>query len=186
MARCSRPAAGGRPVAELLAHADRDLVEATAEAKPGDEKKTFSMHSFGAQFAEVRVDPDLGTVRLARLVGAFDTGRVMNAKTARSQLLGGMVFGVGMALLEETRVDADTGRVVNSNIAEYLLPVNADIPDMQVIMVEGDDRNANPIGAKGLGELPMVGMAAAIANAVWHATGIRVRDLPIRIEQLLA
>jgi xanthine dehydrogenase YagR molybdenum-binding subunit len=134
----------------------------------------------------VRVDPDLGIDRLARLVGAFDTGRVMNAKTAHSQLLGGMVFGVGMALLEETRVDGETGRVVNSNIAEYLLPVNADIPDMQVIMVEGDDRNANPIGAKGLGELPMVGMAAAIANAVWHATGVRVRDLPIRIEQLLA
>jgi xanthine dehydrogenase YagR molybdenum-binding subunit len=172
-------------VAELLAHAGRDAVEARVEAKPGKEKEQFSMHSFGAQFAEVRVDPDLGMVRLARLVGAFDTGRVMNAKTARSQLLGGMVFGVGMALLEETRVDGDTGRVVNSNIAEYLLPVNADIPDMQVIMVEGDDRNANPIGAKGLGELPMVGMAAAIANAVWHATGVRVRELPVRIEQLL-
>jgi xanthine dehydrogenase YagR molybdenum-binding subunit len=172
-------------VAELLAHLGRDAVEASAEAKPGKERDAFSMHSFGAQFAEVRVDPDLGIVRLARLVGAFDTGRVMNAKTARSQLLGGMVFGVGMVLLEETRIDRDTGRVVNSNIAEYLLPVNADIPDMQVITVEGDDRNANPIGAKGLGELPMVGMAAAIANAVWHATGVRVRELPIRIEQLL-
>ena len=129
----------------------------------------------------------LGEIRLSRLVGVFDAGRVLNAKTARSQLIGGMTFGVGMALLEETMVDEATGRIVNPNISEYLLPVNADIPVITASLLEGgDDQNANPVGLKGVGELPMVGMAAAIANAVYHATGVRVRDLPIRLEDVLA
>ena len=177
-------------VGEMLARRNVDNIEVTGEAKgPPKEKdkKTHSLHSFGAQFAEVRVDPMLGEIRLSRLVGVFDAGRVLNAKTARSQLIGGMTFGVGMALLEETMVDEATGRIVNPNISEYLLPVNADIPVITASLLEGgDDQNANPVGLKGVGELPMVGMAAAIANAVYHATGVRVRDLPIRLEDVLA
>jgi xanthine dehydrogenase YagR molybdenum-binding subunit len=143
------------------------------------------MHAFGAQFAEVRVDPDLGIIRVSRFVGAFDAGNILNPKTARSQLIGGITYGIGMALLEETLTDAETGRIVNTNVAEYLMPVNADIPDIETIIVVNDDKNSNPLGVKGIGELPMVGVAAAIANAVYHATGVRVRKVPIRIEDVL-
>jgi xanthine dehydrogenase YagR molybdenum-binding subunit len=171
---------------QLLAHRNLPFVEAHSESKPGDEKKEHSLHAFGAQFAEVRVDPDTGEIRISRYVGAFDGGRVLNAKTARSQLIGGITYGIGMALFEKTEVDAETGRIVNANIAEYLVPVNADIPAIETILVANDDRIGNPMGVKGLGELPMVGAAAAVANAVWHATGVRVRDLPIRLEDVLA
>jgi xanthine dehydrogenase YagR molybdenum-binding subunit len=175
----------GVPVLELLARRNLRSVEASSEVKSGEEQKRYSMHAFGAQFAEVRVDADLGEIRVSRFVGAFDGGRIINAKTARSQLIGGIVFGIGMALLEETHVDAETGRVVNANVSEYLMPVNADIPDIQAIIVPNDELVSNSLGAKGIGELPMVGVAAAVANAVYHATGVRVRKLPIRIEDLL-
>ena len=181
---------GRMMVGEMLARRNVDAIEVVGDAKgPSKEKgkQTHSLHSFGAQFVEVRVDPLLGEIRIARLVGVFDGGRVLNAKTARSQLIGGMTFGVGMALLEETLVDENTGRTVNANISEYVMPVNADIPAITAILLDnGNDQNANPVGLKGLGELPMVGMAAAIANAVYHATGVRVRDLPIRLDDLLA
>ena len=181
---------GRMTIGEMLARRNVESVDVVGDAKgPPKEKgkKTHSLHSFGAQFAEVRVDPMLGEIRIARLVGVFDGGRVLNAKTAHSQLIGGMTFGVGMALLEETVVDEGTGRIVNANISEYLLPVNADIPQITATLLDGgDDQNANPVGLKGLGELPMVGMAAAVANAVYHATGVRVRDLPIRLEDVLA
>jgi xanthine dehydrogenase YagR molybdenum-binding subunit len=143
------------------------------------------MHAFGAQFAEVRVDPDLGTIRVSRFVGAFDAGHVLNAKTARSQLIGGITYGIGMALLEETLVDGENGRIVNTNVVEYVMQVNADVPGIQTIVVPNDDTNSNPPGVKGIGELPMVGVAAAIANAVYHATDVRVRKVPIRIEDIL-
>ncbi len=172
-------------VAELMARQGQDFIETTSSVKAGDEAKRYAMHSFGAQFVEVRVDADLGEIRVVRCVGAFDAGRVMNAKTAHSQLIGGIVFGLGMALFEETHVDGETGRIVNANVADYLLPVNADVPDITAIVVENDERTSNPLGAKGIGELPMVGVAAAVANAVYHATGIRVRKLPVRIEDLL-
>jgi xanthine dehydrogenase YagR molybdenum-binding subunit len=179
--------AGDRRVAvsALLERGGRSFVEAEVKTQPGEEKKSFSMHAFGAQFAEVRVDADLGVIRVSRFVGAFDAGHVLNAKTARSQLIGGITYGIGMALLEETLVDGETGRIVNTNVADYLMPVNADVPDIQTIVVENDDKNSNPLGVKGIGELPMVGVAAAIANAVYHATGVRVRKVPIRIEDLL-
>jgi xanthine dehydrogenase YagR molybdenum-binding subunit len=164
---------------------NRAAIEVTETAQPGDEEKTHSAHSFGAHFAEVSVDPDLGEVRVRRYVAAFAGGRIINAKTARSQYIGGIVYGLGMALTEQTDVDAHTGRVANANIAEYLVPVHADVPEITVIQVAEQDAIFNPLGVKGIGELPMVGVAAAIANAVYHATGKRIRDLPIRPDKLL-
>ncbi|WP_428485482.1 xanthine dehydrogenase family protein molybdopterin-binding subunit [Rhodopila sp.] len=172
-------------ITSLLERHNQPFIEATVKGAPGDEKKQYSLHAFGAQFAEVRVDADLGTIRVTRFVGAFDGGRILNAKTARSQLIGGITFGIGMALLEETLVDGETGRIVNPNVSEYLMPVNADVPDIQTIIVQNDETRSNPLGVKGIGELPMVGVAAAIANAVYHATGVRVRKVPIRIEDVL-
>jgi xanthine dehydrogenase YagR molybdenum-binding subunit len=172
-------------LSEVLREAGRDRVEATRDAKPGDEKKKFGMHSFGAHFAEVRVDPLLAEVRVARYVGAFAAGRVLNAKTARSQMIGGIVYGLGMALTEETAVDARSARVVNASMADYLVPVNADVPAIEILLVDEADPHVNPLGIKGMGELPMVGVAAAVANAVYHATGKRVRDLPIRPDKLI-
>jgi xanthine dehydrogenase YagR molybdenum-binding subunit len=176
---------GSVSIATLLAHVGQDGVEAEAGAALEDSAKHYSRHAFGAQFAEVLVDPDLGTIRVKRWVAAFDAGRVLNTKTAHSQLIGGITYGIGMALLEETHVDAETGRIVNANIAEYLVPVNADVPDIQAIFVANEEHISNPLGVKGVGELPMVGVAAAIANAVYHATGVRVRKVPIRLEDVL-
>jgi xanthine dehydrogenase YagR molybdenum-binding subunit len=173
-------------VAELLARGGADQISAAASVKPGDEKERYSMHSFGAQFAEVRVDADLGEIRVARLLGVFDAGRVLNAKTARSQAIGGIVFGLGMALLEQTHIDPEIGRITNANVSEYLMAVHADVPYIDTVLIENSDPVVDPLGARGLGELPTVGVAAAIANAVFHATGKRVRDLPIRVEDVLA
>jgi xanthine dehydrogenase YagR molybdenum-binding subunit len=172
-------------VPALLAHNRLERLVVEGDAQPGDEKKRYSMHSFGAQFAEVRVDPELAQIRISRFVGAYSAGRILNMKTARSQALGGITMGIGMALMEATHIDPNTGRVVNSNVSEYVMPVNADIPDITTIFVEEQDRVINPAGIKGIGELPIVGAAAAVANAVWHATGIRVRDLPIAPEKIL-
>ena len=176
---------GSLTLADLLAARNRSFVEAESGAKPDDAYEAHSRHSFGAQFAEVRIDPDFGTIRVSRLVGAFDCGRVINAKTARSQLYGGMVFGIGMALLEESVVDAATGRYTNANVSDYLLPVNADVPEITPIVVDSTDPVTDELGAKGVGELPLVGVAAAIGNAVFHATGLRVRHLPIRVDDIL-
>jgi xanthine dehydrogenase YagR molybdenum-binding subunit len=176
----------GETYAAILTRAGGMPVEGRGEAQPGGAAADYSMHAFGAQFAEVRVDSMLGEVRLVRQTGAFAAGRIVNAKTARSQFLGGMVFGAGMALLEETRYDARSGRIMNANLSEYLVPVNPDIADVDIIMVPEDDPHVNPIGVKGIGEIGIVGAAAAIANAVYHATGKRIRDLPIAPEKLLA
>jgi xanthine dehydrogenase YagR molybdenum-binding subunit len=138
---------------------------------------------FAAKFAEVHVDPELGRVRVARVVSAIDGGRILTQKTARSQIIGGTVGGIGMALLEETVTD-DTGRIANATLGDYLVPVNADVPDMDVLFVGEPDR-FNPIGVKGVGEIGLVGIAAAIANAVYHATGRRIRSLPITLDKLL-
>ena len=152
---------------------------------PAANANPFSLYGFGAQFCEVRVDADLGLVRIERMLGVFSGGRVLNRKTAHSQLIGGMTGGIGMALLEETRIDPRMGRIVNSNIADYLMPVNADIRNLEAVLLEEVDTHVNPIGAKGLGELPIIGVAAAIANAVYNATGVRVRELPINAEKLV-
>jgi xanthine dehydrogenase YagR molybdenum-binding subunit len=139
--------------------------------------------AFAAQFVEVHVDPDFGTVRVARVVTAVDGGRILNEKTARSQIIGGVVGGIGMALLEETTFD-DRGHLLNASLGDYLVAVNADVPDIDVIFV-GQPDSMMPTGTKGIGELALIGMAAAVANAVYHATGIRIRSLPITIEKVL-
>ena len=160
-------------------------VEATAKAEPGDEKKKYSMHSFGAVFVEVTVDEDLGEIRVPRVVGVYGVGKLMNEKTGYSQLMGGIVWGIGLALFEETLIDKREGRAVNGNLAEYHVPTNADIQAIDVQIVDEDDPHVNPLGAKGIGEIGITGVGAAIANAVFHATGRRVRDLPITLDKLL-
>ena len=143
------------------------------------------VNAFGAQFVEVRVDPDFGLVRVTRALGAFDIGRVLNQKTARSQAIGGIVFGIGMALLEHTVIHPTLGTVVSPDLAGYLLPVHADVPALDAFFVEVEDPHVNSLGAKGVGEVGITGVAAAIANAVYHATGRRIRELPITPEALL-
>jgi xanthine dehydrogenase YagR molybdenum-binding subunit len=170
--------------AELLGRNELSSLAGDGNYDPAPEgpKATFS---FSAVFAEVRVDLDLGLVRLSRFVGAYDCGRVINPKTARSQAIGGIIWGVGQALLERTETDPTLGRFLNRNYSGYLVPACADIPELDVLFVGEFDEEASPIGGKGLGELASVSVAPAIANAVYHATGKRVRDLPITIEKLL-
>jgi len=144
----------------------------------------YAHNTHSAVFAEVRVDEELGVIRVARIVSAIAAGRILNPKTARSQIIGGVVWGIGMALHEETLLDHKFGRIMNANIAEYRVPVNADVHDIEVIFVDEPDDIVNPLGIKGLGEIGIVGVAAAIANAIYHATGKRVRDLPITLDKL--
>ncbi len=134
----------------------------------------------------MRVDEELGVIRVTRVVNAVAAGRILNPKTARSQILGGVVFGIGMALHEETAIDHKLGRPLTHNLADYHVPVNADIHDIEVIFVEEQDDVINPLGVKGVGEIGVVGTAAAIANAIFHATGKRVRDLPITLDKLMS
>ena len=148
-------------------------------------QQQFSMHAFGAQFAEVRVNDDTGEVRVPRLLGVFAAGRIINPKTARSQFLGGMTMGLSMALHEESVLDPRFGDFVNHDFAEYHIATNADVGTVDVTWIDEEDPHVNPMGAKGIGEIGIVGTAAAIANAVYHATGIRVRDLPITLDKLL-
>jgi xanthine dehydrogenase YagR molybdenum-binding subunit len=140
--------------------------------------------SFAAWFAEVRVDAELGLLRVARIVSAVDAGRILNQKLARSQILGGAVMGIGMTLLEETVFDPETGRIANATFGDYLIPTNADVAGLDVLFV-GTPDTVRPLGVKGIGEIGVVGVSAAIANAVYHATGRRIRSLPITVEQLL-
>jgi len=171
---------------EIMRRRRLDQVEEHADVKEGEERKKYAFHSFGAQFAEVRVDEDLGEVRVVRWVGAFAAGKILNAKTARSQLMGGIVWGIGMALFEHTERDFRSGRIVTKDFADYHIPVNADIPAIDIITVAEEDALMNVVGAKGIGEVGTTGAAAAVANAVYHATGKRVRDLPITLDKLLA
>ena len=172
--------------AELLARNGLASVVGAGDYDPVEEANgPKAVFSFAAVFAEVRVDPDLGLVRLNRVVGAYDAGRIVNPKTARSQAIGGIIWGVGQALLEQSETDPALGRFLNRNYSGYLVPTNADIPKLDVLFVGEFDSEASPLGAKGLGELTAVSVAPAIANAVYHATGTRVRDLPITAEKLL-
>lgn len=173
------------PMAAVIARNGARAIEASSETKPGEEKKQFSMHSFGAVFTEVEIDPDLGIIRVPRIVAAYGVGNLMNRKTGRSQLMGGVVWGLGMALMEKTEMDLYNGRAVNGNLAEYHVPVNADIGDIDITVVDETDPHINSLGAKGIGEIGITGVAAAIGNAVYHATGKRVRDLPITLDKLI-
>jgi CO/xanthine dehydrogenase Mo-binding subunit/CO/xanthine dehydrogenase FAD-binding subunit len=162
---------------ELTAHGERD-PQATERREPA------ANGSFAAWFAEVRVDADLGLLRVARIVAAVDAGRILNEKLARSQMIGGAVMGIGMTMLEETVSDPETGRIVNATFGDYLIPANADVPDLDVVFV-GTPDTVRPLGIKGIGEISGVGLSAAIADGVYHATGRRIRSLPITVEQLV-
>ena len=175
----------GESILDFVARHPDEPFRAGAEARQGKEKDEYSMHAFGAVFAEVRIDADLCEVRVPRIVGAYGCGRIINPKTARNQIAGGIVWGIGMALHEHGLLDERYGRIVNANLAEYHVPVNADVGEIDVIFVDENDPHVNPLGAKGIGEIGITGVAAAIANAVYHATGKRIRDLPITVEKLL-
>lgn len=165
----------------------RAAIDAEVEVVPPEAAtQAYTRYSFGAHFREVRVAPGTGEVRVARYVAAFDAGRVMNPRTARSQLEGGLVWGIGQALSEGTHYDPHTGAIANADLADYLIPVNADVPRLDVWFVASDDPRAlNPLGSKAVGEIATVGAAAAVANAVYHATGVRMRELPITPDRLL-
>jgi xanthine dehydrogenase YagR molybdenum-binding subunit len=160
-----------------------DQAEATAPDNP--EAENYAMHAFGACFAEARVDADTGEVRIPRMTGVFAAGKIINPKTARSQIIGGMTMGLGMALHEESLVDPRFGHVLNHDFATYHIPVNADIGQFDIAWVDEEDPHVNPMGSKGIGEIGIVGSSAAVANAVYHATGVRVRDLPITLDKLV-
>jgi xanthine dehydrogenase YagR molybdenum-binding subunit len=171
---------------EILARAGRsDVVGEAKAARDQETASTYAMYSHGAVFAEVKVDPDLGQVRATRLVGAFAAGRIINPRLVRSQYYGGMIWGASFALHEQAIVDRRTGRIMNADLAEYHVPVNADVPSLEAILVPEEDPYINPLGVKGVGEIAVTGTVGAIANAVWHATGVRVRRFPIRLEDLL-
>lgn len=172
--------------AELLARIGRDSLEAEGKTEPRSlHDDRFTFQSFGAHFVEVRVHPDIGRIRVSRVVSVFDVGLVLNAKATRSQLIGGIVFGIGQALLEELAYDGAHGQPINADLAGYLVPVHADVPDIDVSWLDEPDLVFNAIGCRGAGEIGITGVAAAIANAVHHATGVRVRGLPITPEKLL-
>ena len=175
----------GESYQDLLRRRGWESLDAQQTWSPDDADTRFSMSAYGAVFAEVAVDETLGTVRIRRIYACYDAGRIINPKLAHSQAIGGMVGGIGMALLEGTQLDYRDGRIVNANMSDYLVPVNADVPALDATYLPAEDTIADPLGVKGLGELVIVGVPAAIANAVFNATGRRVTDLPITLEKLL-
>jgi xanthine dehydrogenase YagR molybdenum-binding subunit len=177
------PAPAGSPEAKTE---EESKMNAAVQEDEHTDRKPYAFHSFGAQFAKVLVDPDLGEIRVQKLVGVMDIGKVMNLKTATNQIMGGMIFALGMALMENTQYDPNNGRVVTRDLAQYLVPVHADIPEIEVQFIDKADPFISPLGARGIGEIGVTGMAAAIANAIYNATGKRVRDLPITPDKLIA
>jgi xanthine dehydrogenase YagR molybdenum-binding subunit len=175
------------PLWKAFQASGKDTLEETYQTTPifgSNDELTFQ--SYGAHFVEVRVNEDIGRIRVSRIVSVFDCGRIISPKTARSQYIGAIVFGIGQALLEELVYDPQTGRPINADLADYLVPVHADVPDIDVSWLDKPDFQFNPIGCRGLGEIGITGVAAAIANAVFHATGVRLRDLPLTPEKFLA
>jgi xanthine dehydrogenase YagR molybdenum-binding subunit len=170
--------------ASILGRAQRHEVSVEATPPNPFEMMHWSMHSHGAMFCEVRVNAITGEPRVSRFLGSFDCGRILNPKTAASQFRGGIIMGLGMALMEETQFDERTGRVMNASLAEYHVPVHLDVPDIEVMWTDIPDPRT-PMGARGIGEIGITGTGAAVANAVYNATGKRVRDLPITLDKLL-
>jgi len=168
---------------EALTRLGVERLSADGEWTPGE--ATHAMYSFGAVFAEVRVDEDIPIPRVKRVVGVYNAGRIINAKTARSQMTGGVAWGIGQALLEKSEMDHQHGRFMSKNLAGYLVAVSADVPDIDVSFVDDFDGHVGPLGARGIGELGAIGVGPAIANAVFNATGVRVREVPIRPEHLM-
>jgi xanthine dehydrogenase YagR molybdenum-binding subunit len=175
---------GWESYAAILDRAERDEVSAEAAAPPPVEMENWSMHSYGALFCEVRVNAVTGETRVSRFLGSFDCGRIINAKTAASQFRGGIIMGLGLALMEETLFDERNGRIINPNLADYHVPVHMDVPQIDVIWTDIPDPHA-PMGARGIGEIGITGVGAAVANAIYNATGTRVRDLPVTLDKLL-
>jgi xanthine dehydrogenase YagR molybdenum-binding subunit len=173
------------PFEGVLSALDRSAVEGSGSASPGEEEHKYGFLSFGAQFCEVRVNEWTGEARVTRFTSVMDVGTVVNQKTARSQVIGGIVFGIGMGLLEATKVDPNNGWIANRNLAEYLVPTNADVPHIDVEFLNIPDTVFNSLGVRGIGEIGIAGVPAALANAIFNATGTRVRDLPITLESLL-
>jgi xanthine dehydrogenase YagR molybdenum-binding subunit len=171
--------------AAILARHGSQPVEAQGEAQPGEDRDAMSAHSWGAVFAEVAVDPYVHMMQVRRVVATYDIGTLLNKKTGINQLVGGIVWGVSTALLEEAHIDPKYGRTVNENLAEYHVPVNADIGEIDVTVLDIPDTKFNPLGARGIGEIGITGASAAVANAIYHATGKRVRDLPITLDKLM-
>ena len=181
-------AANGLPFEEVLRLADVGAITGSGRTFPSFEDpkaKQYSLHSFGCHFAEIEFEPDIARVRVSRIVSVFDCGRIINTKAGANQILGAAIMGVGMSLLEETIHDSRTGQPINGSFADYLVATCADAPDINVIFLDYPDTIVNEYGARGIGEIGLAGVAPAIADAVYHASGVRVRDLPIRIEDLL-
>lgn len=176
----------GLAITDILRAAKMEDLTVEHTEQPSKKREEYSLLAHGAQFIEVRVDEELGTVRVTRAVEATACGKIMNPKTSHSQEMGGVVWGIGMALTEATHVDHRYGRIMNPSLADYHVPCCADVGRVDTDFIEEDDRVVNPLGVKGMGELGMVGIPAAIANAVYHATGRRIRDLPITPDKLLA
>jgi xanthine dehydrogenase YagR molybdenum-binding subunit len=172
--------------ADILKRAGLTQIEARGNGAPDPAAQSaYAMHAHGAVFAEVKVDPDLGQIRVTRVVGAFAAGRVINPRLVRSQFFGGMIWGVSFALHEHAIMDRRSGRTLNADLADYHVPVNADVPHLEALMIDEHDPHVNTLGIKGVGEIGITGSAGAVANAVWHATGIRVRRFPIRVDDLV-
>jgi xanthine dehydrogenase YagR molybdenum-binding subunit len=172
--------------ADILGRAGLAQIEGHGtSAADGGAQSSYAMYAHGAVFAEVRVDPDLGQIRATRVIGAFAAGRIINPRMVRSQLCGGMIWGISFALHEQAVMDPRSGRPMNANLAEYHIPVNADVPSLEAILVEEHDPHVNALGIKGVGEIGITGTAGAVANAVWHATGLRVRHFPITLDRLI-
>jgi xanthine dehydrogenase YagR molybdenum-binding subunit len=182
--------ADGRIVAGNQSKSLLELVgtgmDADGSIVPGLTLKNFSQQSYGAHFAEVGVDADTGEIRVRRMLGVFTAGRILNAKTARSQAIGGMIFGIGAAMEEGLNLDPRFGSYVNNDLAEYHVAVHADVPDVEAIFLPELDTASNPLKSKGIGELGICGAGAAIANAIYNACGVRIRDYPITLDKLLA
>jgi xanthine dehydrogenase YagR molybdenum-binding subunit len=172
-------------ISEVMKRNNLTEISETFESKPSEERRNYATLAHGAQFIEVKVDQDIGQVRVTRAIEVTACGKIINPKASHSQEIGGVVWGIGMALEEATEIDHRFGRIMNPNLQHYHVPVNADVHMVETIFVEEDDNIVNPLGVKGMGELGMVGIPAAIANAVFHATGKRIRELPITPDKLL-